>query len=338
MPAWPWNRVQGFFYAVPPVGSEDFCARINRDLAGRLIAPYVADDMVVECSKSVSVFQTSKAGFAGWFGAKTTNGGNTGYTVGALDRLPRPQGADKGENSHELYLIRAAIIDKYCASRTMAVAPRIVRATCWAMFATFEDMLDGRAVSFVRGEPATMITRANLRATLVNSGFDRHFTIFMQALQGVVSNLDSYRAGGVMGRSKARGMARPELLALAAERVGVALAMCDNVDSDATQVICDTVATQVAALTGFSVQTTLRGRPKAAAEGGLALEADALLGQDFNSRIGLGLILRSLQRKPGTAVNNYAQFPELAACLRVNLGDVEKWQKQQAARRAQLGE
>lgn len=321
LPQWPWNAVQGYFYAVPPVATSGFSERINGLMAGRLFAPYVKGDPVAECSKSVSVTDTGALGFAGWAM------GSGGYSIGALDRLPRPAGCHSDENSHELYLIRHAIMSKYCQLQAQPIPAGVRSATCWATFATFRDLLDGKAVSFVDGDAPTMITRENLRATVVNSGFAGHFTQFLGILKDVVSNRASYR-----------GIHRAATLALAGERVALALEMCEHITSPRAAVVADTVATQVAALCAFSAETqlTLRGKVlKREEDGGVVMEADALLGMSFNTRIGLGLILRALAENNTTTVADFERQPELAACMSVFLGDAVKWQKKKSQALAQ---
>jgi hypothetical protein len=318
--AWPWDAVQGYFYAVPPVATQSYCAQINGRLRGQLFAPYVKGDPVVECSKSVGISQTGGLGFAGWAM------GSGGYSIGALDRLPRPGGAHSSENSHELYLIRHAIISKYCQLHLQPIPAAVRSATCWATFATFRDLLDGKAVSFVDGEAPAMINRQNLRSTLVNSGFARHFTQFLTMLKEVVENRGSYR-----------GYHQAATLALAGERVALALEMCEHITSPQAAVVADTVATQVAALCAFSAETrlTLRGRVlKRDENGGVAMEADALLGMGFNTRIGIGLMLRALAENATITVADFERQPELEACLTVFLGDVDKWQKKKSQAQA----
>ena len=133
-----------------------------------------------------------------------------------------------------------------------------------------------------------------------------------------------------------RGYHKDSTYALAAERVALALEMCANIDSDDPAVIADTVATQVAALCAFSAKTelTLKGKkPKKGEGGSVEMEADELLGMGFNTRIGLGLILRAFQDKGTTTIAHYEQEAELLACLKVFLGDVEKWHKSQSKKK-----
>lgn len=69
--------------------------------------------------------------------------------------------------------------------------------------------------------------------------------------------------------------------------------------------------------------------------GGVAMEADALLGMSFNTRIGIGLILRALAENNTTTVADFERQPELAACMSVFLGDAVKWQKKKSQALAQ---
>jgi hypothetical protein len=319
LPGWPLDAVQGYFLALPPVGSAAYCASYNTKMNGRTWAPYVAGDPVVECSKSVSLKNT---GGAGWVGARMGSGG---YSPGQLIRLPRPVGAKSGENSHEIYLIRAAIIHKKNNAED-PIPGDIKNATPWATYVSFKNMLEGKAVSYVLGDPASIITRDNLRRTLVNYRFARHFEGFLDMLKASVADPKSYR-----------GYHANTQYQLAGERVMLALEMCGQIDSDNRNVIVDTVATQVAALIGFRVKKEymLKGwklSKQAVADGdGIALLADELLGQDFNTRIGLGLILRALEQKAGTRMADYETVPELKLCLDVSLPDVDGWQKKTQA-------
>jgi hypothetical protein len=314
LPAWPWDAVAGHLYAIPPIGARDFCTAFDTALAGRVSAPYVAGDPVVECSRTVSLRETSAMGFGGYLF------GTGGYSPAALARMPRPAGADPAENSHEIYLIRAALLKKL--ADPMAPVPAAVkRATPWASFATFDDMLGGRAVTFVDGDLPTIVTADNLGATLVNYRFARHFDAFLAMLRKVVGSKEAYR-----GRHTAATYAE------ATERVALALDMCGKIESAERAVIADTVATQVAALCAFQAkkELTLRGMRVVAEGTGVAMEADDLLGIDFNARIGLGLILRALEDKPTTSIADYRRQPELKLCLEVFLGDAEAWQKKKS--------
>lgn len=319
LPGWPFDALRGYLYALPPVGTEAYCAQYNRSTEGRVVAPYVAGDPVVECSKSVPLGST---GAAGWVGARMGDGG---YSPGALERLPRPQQAHSKENSHEIYLIRAAIITKLLSARQLML-PSARTATPWATFVTFSDMLDARPSSTVTGDPAAIITRDNLRQVLTNYNFADHFAAFLDMLKEAVADPDSYR-----------GYHADETYRLAGERVQLALEMCGEIDSDDPRIVTDTVATQVAALLGFEIKKELVRKgwkvvKQAVADGdAVALRADELLGADFNTRIGLGLLLRAFQEKHTTRFDDYATQPELELCLNVALPDVSEWQKQRRA-------
>lgn len=312
LPGWrgALDAVQGYLLALPPVGNKDYCTGYNGNAAGRVVAPYVAGDPVVECSKSVSFGDTGAAGFAG------AQLGSGGYTPGTLERLPRPMGARSDENSHEIYLIRAALLGK--AQRAQVVlADGMRNVTPWATYVSFADMLDGRPVSYAAGGAASIVTRDNLRRVLTNYRFARHFEAFLDMLKSAVADPKGYR-----------GYHQDATYQLAGERVLVALEMCGNIDSDNRDVIVDTVGTQVAALLGYAVKKEYvrqgwKVRKQPVADGdGVALTADALLGQDFNTRIGLGLILRALEEKENTRLADYEKTPELKLCLEVALPDV----------------
>jgi hypothetical protein len=251
--------------------------------------------------------------------------GSGGYSAGALDRLPRPHGAHESENSHEIYLIRMALVAKATAARELI--PQAIReARPWATYVSFKDLLDGRAVSCGPGNLAPIITRENLRTTLSNSRFARHFDAYLEMLKGTVADPRSYR-----------GYHQDQTYRLAGERVALALEMCAHVEDRETAMIVDTVATQVAALIAYSAQTevTLKAwklTRQVVAEGdGIAVTADDLLGESFNTRIGLGLILRAFQERTSTRFSDFEGTPELDLCLQVSLPDVASWQKQKRA-------
>ena len=321
LPDWPTASVRGYFMALPPVGTEAFCDAFKQRMGDRASAPYVADDPVVECSKSVSLTKTA---FMGWLGARMGSGG---YTAGKLDRMPRPDGTVSGENSHEIYLIRTAIVKKLADARTQ-VPQTISAATPWATYITFADMLDGKAVSHFVGDAPKIVTRENLRRVLVNYRFAEHFASFLDLLKAIVADPKAYR--GVHGDMQYQ---------LAAERVALALDMAGKIDSKDAAGIADNVATQVAALLAFHVKKefvqkgwkVVREAVKDQ-EGGVALQVDELLGESFNTRIGLGMILRTLQEKTNTSITDYEKYPELELCLNVQLPDVSDWQLARVAK------
>ena len=326
LPGWPLGTLRGYFFALPPIGTKAYCTEYNKLMGGRAVAPYVKGDMVVECSKSVGVRQTGKMGFVGWAA------GEGSYSPGLLDRMPRPAGFHDDENSHELYLIRAALIHKQQENR-VRVPAAIKNVTPWATYANFADVLAGKALSTVLPGAAQpkIIGPENLREVLRNYRFARHFEHFLQLLEVAVADPKSYR--GYHGDNQYR---------LAAERVALALSMCGEITSEDPRVVADTVATQVAALIAYSrkaawrraldyleatVVTSSEEDPTAV---GIALKADELLGESFNTRIGLGLILRAFEEKAGTTIDDFAAMPELNLCLRVSLPDIAKWQKKKA--------
>lgn len=320
LPRWPLDSVRGFFFALPPVGSQAYCEDYNRRLGGQTVAPYVAGDPVVECSKSVSLGDT---GAAGWAGARMGSGG---YSPSVLQRMPRPTGGHADENSHELYLIRSSLI-KRLVSLDVALPASMRRATPWAAYVSFQNLVDGRAVSLVEGDPAPHLMRDRLRETLLNYRFSHHFKSYLGLLKEAVADPKSYR-----------GAHFDSTYQLAGERVLLALDMSPNIEGNNRDVIADTVATQVAALIAYDVKTErnwkLQKRPVADG-GGVALRADELLGLEFNTRVGLGFILRALETKASTRLEDYARMRELKLCLDVALPDVASWQAEKA--RARVG-
>ena len=195
--------------------------------------------------------------------------------------------------------------------------PRSIReATPWATYVSFQDMLDGNPVSMVKGEPARIVTRDNLR-DLLNYNFSRH--------SGASSTCSGRRwptPSPTAARITTRRTGRRASAWLWRWR-------CART-SRAT--IADTVATQVAALIAYDVQTkrNLKLQEPVPDGDGIALEADKLLGQDFNTRIGLGLILRALETKAATNLAHYTAMRELKLCLEVALPDVSGWQTKKA--------
>ena len=236
LPDWPAASLRGYFMALPPVGTEAFCDAFKQRMGDRASAPYVADDPVVECSKSVSLTKTA---FMGWLGARMGSGG---YTAGKLDRMPRPDGTVSGENSHEIYLIRTALVKKLADAKTQ-IPQTVSAATPWATYITFADMLDGKAASHFVGDAPKIVTRENLRRVLVNYHFADHFASFLDMLKSIVADPKAYR--GVHGDKQYQ---------LAAERVALALDMAGKIDSKDPAGIADNVATQVAALLAFHVK------------------------------------------------------------------------------------
>lgn len=319
LPRWPFDSVRGFFFALPPVGTEAYCQDYTRRLGQQTLAPYVAGDPVVECSKSVSFRDT---GGAGWAGARMGSGG---YSPLVLQRLARPAGANSGENSHELYLIRSSVL-RHLVSLDVGIPLSMRRATPWGTYVSFQDLLEGRSVSLVEGEPAQLVTEGNLRETLLNYRFSHHFKSYLGLLKEAVADPKSYR-----------GAHFDSTYQLAGERVALALEMGLNIEGNDRHAIADTVATQVAALIAYDVKTErtwkLQRRPVAASGGGVALEADEMLGLDFNTRIGLGFVLRALETRANTRLEDYARMGELKLCLEVQLPDVPGWKKKKAQAR-----
>jgi hypothetical protein len=321
LPEWDFRLAQGYFYALPPVGTESYCKQYTSGIGARTTAPYVAGDMVVECSLTVP---KNERGTGGKWAARFSDA----YSPFVLDRMPRPAGANDNENSHEIYLIRLALLKKLAdAKEIVPSGERTV--TPWATFTTFGGMLEGRAVSLGAGEPAAMLSRDNLRAVLSNYAFAKHFRAFLAMLKDVVADPKSYR-----------GAHLDETYKLAGERVALALEMATKIDSDDPEVVADTAATQVAAMIGFEPKSELtrkgwRVLKKAMLEkdGAAVLAADELLGLDFNVRIGLGIALATFEEKTSTKFGDLLAMPELAMCFEVELPDVSEWQKL-AARRA----
>ena len=311
--SWPWKGIQGYFYALPPTGSEAYAAAFDGALGDRTTAPYVKGDPVVEISKSLPRLKAVALGLVG-----DVTGA---YSAGKLQCLPRPQGADDGESPHEIYLVRAALVaGEKDPLKPLACA--VAKATPMGVYATFGDMLEGKAVSFVKGDDAKIVTPENLGATLANSRFSEHFLAFLGMIRAVVENPKAYR-----------GLHASEAYALAGERVGLALSLCQKLEGNDPEAIVDAVATQVATLCGFKGKKKLGLKGFELVKDGsiVAMEADDLLGLDFATRLGLGLVLRALHEKPKTTVADYAKQEELRLCLAAFLGDVADWQKKKKA-------
>ncbi|HEX2733271.1 MAG TPA: hypothetical protein VHM70_16785 [Polyangiaceae bacterium] len=303
--AWPWDAMQGWFYALPPTGTKEFCFSFLTS-GIRTTAPYCDGDMVVECSNSIGTFDTGMGGKFGWVA------GSGGYTAGTLEKLPKPAGAASGENPHEIYLIRAAIIHKL---GKLNVSGPVRDAQPWGIFDTFRDVLDGRSQNFRGGGAPPSIgtlTRHNLRAVLQNYRFAHHLEIFLGMLGDVVSNKGAY-----IGKHFASTLLQlKENVELAR---GLELAPGDSPRVDD---ITDRVATQVSILCAFQAAKHKYlglGKAKAEADGSLTLKADDMLGQDFSTRIGLGMLLAAIEKYENTSVADYEKLEVLRLCLDVRL-------------------
>jgi hypothetical protein len=301
MASWPWDNIQGWFFALPPTGSKDFCETFTRTVESS--APYCDGDPVVECSKSVGTMDTSASGKVGWLL------GSGGYSAGNLEKLPKPANASGDENPHEIYLIRAALITKLGRSSL----PAAVRdATPWGVYSTFRDVLDGRASNFHKSTIA-IITRDNLRPILKRYAFAENFDLVLQLLDGVVSNKGAFR-----------GLHFDSTLEQLGENVRLARSLeLDDPDAGSDKAaIVDRVGTQVSILCAFIAakrEYLGLGKAKAAADGSVDLKADDMLGQDFSARLGLGMLLRALEKYEQTSMADYEKLEVLRLCLDVEL-------------------
>jgi len=297
---WPWDAVLGWFYALPPTADKTFCDAYARTVENT--APYCDGDPVVECSKSIGTMDTGGSGRAGWLL------GAGGYTAGNLEKLPKPASSASGENPHEIYLIRAALVAKLGKAST----PGPVRdAQPWGVYNTFRDLLDGRAANF-KGTTIAIITRENLRAILRSYSFAEHFDLVLQLLEGVVANKASYR-----GKHWASTLIR------IGENVQLARSLEIADDAATTDGIVDRVGTQVSIMCAFKAAKQqylgLSNKAKAESDGSVDLEADDMLGQDFAVRIGLGMLLRGLAMHDQTSMADYEKLEVLRLCLETKL-------------------
>lgn len=293
---WPWDSVQGCFFALPPTGQKDFCDAFNRTVENT--APYCDGDPVVECSKTVGTMDTASSGRAGWLL------GSGGYSAGKLEKLAKPSSSASSENPHEIYLIRAALVTKL----GKAAVPAAVRdAQPWGVYNTFRDVLDGRAANF-KGTTISIITRDNLRALLKSYCFAEHFELVLQVLEGVVANKASYR-----GKHWASTLVR------LGENVQLARSLELSDEAASKEGIVDRVGTQVSILCAFEAAKHeylgLGHKAKVEKDGTLNLEADDMLGQDFAVRIGLGMLLRGLAKYDQTSMADYEKLEVLRLCL-----------------------
>lgn len=298
---WPWDGVQGWFFALPPTGNKDFCDTFLRTVESS--APYCDGDPVVECSKSIGTMDTASAGRAGWLL------GSGGYSAGKLEKLPKPASAADSENPHEIYLIRAALVAKLGRS---ALPTPVRDAMPWGVYDTFRDVLDGRASNFSKTTIA-IITRDNLRALLKCYHFADHFDLMLKLLDGVVSNKAAYRGKHFASTLEQLG----ENVRLARD-----LELADPSQSASKEDIVDRVGTQVSILCAFIAakrEYLGLGKAKAAKDGTVDLKADDMLGQDFSVRIGLGMLLRALEKYEQTSMADYEKLEVLRLCLDVKL-------------------
>ena len=320
LPGWRFSKLRGYFNALPPAGSQACAAQFLKLTGDRTYAPYIAGDIVVQNSRSLSI---KEEGAAGYIVRELASGG---YSLGRLDRMPRPHGSTDLDNSHEMTLIRAGLVDKRIA-KGKTVSDPVKNASPWGYFVTFADLLEGKPVNFIRGEKPLLVTQANLRQVLANYRFAAHFRFFLNKLVDVVSDPGSYR-----------GFHREKDYKLAAERFALAAQMAATpIDAKDPAAIVDAVATQAASLFGFHPKKHLlakgwRAVKEAAREvSGVGLEIDDLLGDDFCARIGLGLVLATFEEHVHTTLDQYASVPELKLCLEASLGDASKGQKKAEA-------
>jgi hypothetical protein len=304
---WPWDKVQGWFYALPPTGTQTFCnAYLAAIKQGQANAPYCDGDMVVECSNSIGTGDTGMGGKLGWVA------GSGGYSAGVLDKLPKPTTAASGENPHELYLIRSAIVTKLGREGLPDAAVR--NALPWGVYATFGKMLDGDASNFGKNAAPkiSLVSRENLRLLLANYRFAHHFDMFLKMLAGIVKHKDSYR--GVHWASTLDQLAANVKLAAELE-----LSAVGGPHSKAD--IVDCVGTQVSILCAFTAARTewIGDKAKAEKDGSVKLQAEETLGKDFDTRIGLGLLLRAVELNAGISLLDYEKLEVLRWCLEVKL-------------------
>jgi hypothetical protein len=296
--SWPWESLQGWYFALPPTGNKAFCDLFNSKIES--VAPYCDGDPVVECSKSIGTMDTASAGRAGWAL------GSGGYSAGKLEKLAKPANSTGDENPHEIYLIRAALVTQL--GRNKLAAP-VRDALPWGVYETFRDLLDGRAANF-RKTTISIITRQNLAALLQAYHFAAHFDLMLGMLDGVVSNKGAYR-----------GVHKSSTLQRLGENVQLArsLELADAGDDSTVASIVDRVATQVSILCAFSAAKQqylgLGSKAKVEKDGTLNVEADDMLGQDFSVRIGLGMLLRALEKYPRTTMADYEKMEVLRLCL-----------------------
>ena len=82
------------------------------------------------------------------------------------------------------------------------------------------------------------------------------------------------------------------------------------------------MGTQVSILCAFAAKKREYlglGKAKAAADGSVDLQADDMLGQDFSTRIGLGMLLRAREKYEQTSMADYEKLEVLRLCLDVSL-------------------
>ena len=303
---WPWDGLRGWYYALPPTGPKAYCDAFRAATGDRTTSPYCDGDMVVECSNSVGTMDTGIGGKAGWAM------GSGGYSAGVLEKLPKPASAASGENPHEIYLIRDAIVRKL----GRAVPTPAATVFPWGVYKTFSDVLGGRANILRKNSPPaiSIITAANLRAVLQNYGFASHYTQFLDMLRDVMANKDAY-----VGKHFASTLARVgENIALARS-----LEVDDPSSMQTAADIADRVGTQVSILCAFKAAKTqylgLGSKAKAASDGSVDLKADDMLGEDFSARIGLGMLLSAVERYGVTTMADYERLESLRLCMNVEL-------------------
>ncbi len=297
--------LHGYFMALPPVGNEAYCKGYAERFGARTVAPYVAGDQVVELSKNVG-FKHDNLMVSAL--QKISN-----WSPSILDRMPRPAHATIGENSHEIFLIRSGLLERakhLPVDHPLDIAQENARP--WAQFATFSDLLDGEACSTHPNNlvKADFLKLETVQQNLIAARFSDHFVAFLRIFKKVVSTSDAFKS-----------FHWASTLALAEERIDVAISLRDDIAQADDDGAIDRVATQVACFMAFDIQTqwTWTGRVPVMAGTGMALTPDTLLGESFNARLGLGLVLMLLESRSTITKTAIEDVREIEKCLKIML-------------------
>lgn len=336
-PAWPWDELRPFLIAEPPVADEAVIAALEGKVTAW--APYCHGDPVVECA-----FGFKKASGMGKGMALAAHGGQVGTLVG----MDKPRGADAKENPHEVYLIRRALVARAVAEH-QNLPGAIARATPWAVYACFADLCAGRAVSTrdATADEPKIVTAGNLRETLVRHDFAHHFAIFLELyrqIMGPVEDLPIDPRDRLARRrqNSYRGVHKSATYQAVKERITLAMDLAPNVTDQ------DSLATQLAVLFAFEMDSDTQKALKKAAKSGVAelrrlsdegveLVAEELIGQSLDRLVGLGLVLSWLQKQKEATLASLdtRKHPELGWALEALLPNRSDAQLERA--RAAIG-
>lgn len=173
--SWPWNSTTLIAYAQPIPGDPTFAAQFDKTSPASEHY-WVAGDSVVEATSNSIV---------GLFIDK-------GEHCGIQHKLS--QVANCGDNPHEVFVIRAALLDAL-ASKDAALAQQLSRENTWAYYESCSKMLAGQPKSYVYpGAPVPIfVTEENVRRILQNCNFESEFACWLEQVYArMIADKSSY--------------------------------------------------------------------------------------------------------------------------------------------------